>query len=75
MPANGRWDLIRRLKVKALEDVSVQLSSFLIPVLGRVKLSVPRRQGPRQPANRGLWDGGCGILESLEKRTNSNAGM
>jgi hypothetical protein len=61
--------------IKALENVSVQLSSFLIPVLGRGEQSVPRsrREGPRHPLNKGLGDGGCGNLESLEKRTNSDA--
>jgi hypothetical protein len=30
MPANGRWDLIRRLKVKALGARSVKFSNFHI---------------------------------------------
>jgi len=61
MPANGRWDLIRRLKVKdscnktANDDSRNYTKLFIIPIKPKQFSLLRKVQGPIQPPFQWVW--------------------
>ena len=47
MPANDRWDLIRRLKVKVAQD-RVKVRIFSEPVFFATRITFKCKRGPRE---------------------------